>query len=209
MRLTTGARSQVSDVRGMTAPATRSIPTAGRETRGGRSQLVSRLPLSEPSRVDGELHTDDAAEGSLRPDSNNIDEEAGPDPSAETAGQTGVDPPEVITPDELAALLRLNRKTVYELLARREIPGARRFGRRCYRICRTTVPQPGWQGKTASLALGGSDEREEAAGMARPGDGRDEGGLDGRHRVHARRRDYGQARAQGVAGPDATRGRGA
>jgi excisionase family DNA binding protein len=47
-------------------------------------------------------------------------------------------PGEIITPDELALLLRLNRKTVYELLARREIPGARRIGRR-YRISRDAV----------------------------------------------------------------------
>lgn len=46
--------------------------------------------------------------------------------------------PEIITPDELATLLRLNRKTVYELLARHQIPGARRIGRR-YRIHRDAV----------------------------------------------------------------------
>ena len=33
--------------------------------------------------------------------------------------------PVVLTVDELAALLRVNRKTVYEALARGEIPGAR------------------------------------------------------------------------------------
>lgn len=43
-----------------------------------------------------------------------------------------------MTPEELATLLRLNRKTVYELLARNEIPGVRRLGR-VYRINRDAV----------------------------------------------------------------------
>jgi excisionase family DNA binding protein len=38
------------------------------------------------------------------------------------------DPP-VLTVDEVAALLRVNRKTVYELIGRGEIRGARRLGR--------------------------------------------------------------------------------
>lgn len=46
--------------------------------------------------------------------------------------------PPVLTVDELALLLRLNRKTAYEALARGEIPGARRIGR-SYRISRDTV----------------------------------------------------------------------
>jgi excisionase family DNA binding protein len=37
--------------------------------------------------------------------------------------------PSVLTVDEVAALLRVNRKTVYELIGRGEIPGARRLGR--------------------------------------------------------------------------------
>jgi excisionase family DNA binding protein len=44
----------------------------------------------------------------------------------------------IITPDELVGLLRLNRKTIYDLLARRQIPGVRRLGRR-YRISRDAV----------------------------------------------------------------------
>jgi excisionase family DNA binding protein len=44
----------------------------------------------------------------------------------------------IITPDELVGLLRLNRKTIYDLLARRQIPGACRIGRR-YRISRDAV----------------------------------------------------------------------
>lgn len=45
---------------------------------------------------------------------------------------------EVLTVDELAALLRLNRKTIYEALARGEIPGTRRIGR-SYRVSRRAV----------------------------------------------------------------------
>jgi excisionase family DNA binding protein len=44
----------------------------------------------------------------------------------------------VLTVDELAVLLRVNRKTVYDALARGEIPGARRIGGR-YRILRDAV----------------------------------------------------------------------
>jgi excisionase family DNA binding protein len=46
--------------------------------------------------------------------------------------------PSVLTVDELAALLRVNRKTVYDALARNEIPGARRIGA-SYRILRDAV----------------------------------------------------------------------
>jgi len=46
--------------------------------------------------------------------------------------------PEVLTVDELAALLRLNRKTLYDALKRGEIPGARCVAGR-YRIHRDTV----------------------------------------------------------------------
>jgi excisionase family DNA binding protein len=38
-------------------------------------------------------------------------------------------PPSVLTVDEVAMLLRVNRKTVYELVTRGEIPGAQRLGR--------------------------------------------------------------------------------
>lgn len=44
----------------------------------------------------------------------------------------------VLTVDELASLLRLNRKTVYDALSRGEIPGARRVGS-SYRILRAAV----------------------------------------------------------------------
>lgn len=44
----------------------------------------------------------------------------------------------VVTVEELAALLRVNRKTVYDALSRGEIPGARRVGT-TYRILRAAV----------------------------------------------------------------------
>jgi excisionase family DNA binding protein len=52
--------------------------------------------------------------------------------------ESGQDSAEVMTVAELAALLRVNRKTLYEALARREIPGVRRIGR-TFRISRSTV----------------------------------------------------------------------
>ena len=44
----------------------------------------------------------------------------------------------VLTVDELAEMLRLDRKTVYDAIARREIPGVRRIGR-SIRISRRAV----------------------------------------------------------------------
>jgi excisionase family DNA binding protein len=37
--------------------------------------------------------------------------------------------PEILKAEEVAALLRVDRKTVYEAAARGQIPGARRLGR--------------------------------------------------------------------------------
>jgi excisionase family DNA binding protein len=48
--------------------------------------------------------------------------------------------PSVMNVEELAALLRVNRKTVYEALSRGEIPGAIRLGA-TYRILRHAVLQ--------------------------------------------------------------------
>ncbi len=64
-------------------------------------------------------------------------EEPDPPPNATLSGAPER-APSVLTVDELAALLRLNRKTVYEALARGEIPGARRIGS-SYRILRDAV----------------------------------------------------------------------
>ena len=44
----------------------------------------------------------------------------------------------VMTVDELAALLRVNRKTAYDAIARGEIPGVRRVGR-TFRVSREAV----------------------------------------------------------------------
>jgi excisionase family DNA binding protein len=59
--------------------------------------------------------------------------EESPEASAEAR-----DLPPILTVDELAALLRINRKTCYEALSRREIPGARKIGR-TIRISRDAV----------------------------------------------------------------------
>ena len=46
--------------------------------------------------------------------------------------------PEFLTVEELADLVRVNRKTIYDALARGDIPGARRVGG-TYRILRDAV----------------------------------------------------------------------
>jgi excisionase family DNA binding protein len=63
--------------------------------------------------------------GARTPEQRGEEEEAEPQPS-------------VMNVEELAALLRVNRKTVYEALSRGEIPGARRLGA-TYRILRGAV----------------------------------------------------------------------
>jgi excisionase family DNA binding protein len=53
------------------------------------------------------------------------------DPAIEPSAKlprSGADLPPILTVEELAAFLRLNRKTVYEAVSRGEIPGARRIG---------------------------------------------------------------------------------
>jgi len=57
--------------------------------------------------------------------------------SAEPIGHAGA-LPAVITVDELAELLRVERKTAYAAVTRGEIPGVRRLGR-CIRISRDAV----------------------------------------------------------------------
>lgn len=47
---------------------------------------------------------------------------------------------DLLTVDELAILLRLNRDTTYRAIAQRQIPGVRRVGRNI-RICKDTVVQ--------------------------------------------------------------------
>ena len=70
----------------------------------------------------------------------------GPEAAKDAAGPQGgehqrrpTEPtPAVLTVDELATLLRVNRKTAYAALSRGEIPGAKRIGA-TYRIHRDTV----------------------------------------------------------------------
>ncbi len=60
--------------------------------------------------------------------------------------------PPVLTVDELATLLRMNRKTAYEAIARNDIPGVQRIGRQ-FRISRDAVL--GWLGgSTGPVARG-------------------------------------------------------
>jgi excisionase family DNA binding protein len=66
------------------------------------------------------------------------EEEASAEKAVQAPAEGPPSIPEVLTVDELAALLRLNRKTVYDALARGEIPGARRIGA-TYRILRAAV----------------------------------------------------------------------
>lgn len=54
------------------------------------------------------------------------------------ASVEGLACPAILNVDELATLLRLNRKTVYAMIQRGEIPGVRRLGR-IVRIHRDTV----------------------------------------------------------------------
>ena len=55
-------------------------------------------------------------------------------------GRQAPDLPPILTVDELADFLRLNRKTVYEAVSRGEIPGVRRIGH-TFRISRDAVLQ--------------------------------------------------------------------
>ena len=48
------------------------------------------------------------------------------------------DLPAILTVDELAALLRVNRKTAYDAISQGRIPGARRVGR-AIRVSRDAV----------------------------------------------------------------------
>lgn len=52
----------------------------------------------------------------------------------------GADPvlPRVLTPDDLAKMLRVRRRSVYEAISRGDIPGVRRIGRKV-RIDRDSV----------------------------------------------------------------------
>lgn len=65
-----------------------------------------------------------------------------PPPSPMAAPGADLDPgaPDLLTVDELALLLRVNRKTVYSAIAAGEIPGVRRVGK-SLRVSRAAVLQ--------------------------------------------------------------------
>ncbi len=54
------------------------------------------------------------------------------------ATQKNLDLPQILTPSELATLLRLRPRSVYDAIRRREIPGVQRIGRKV-RIHRDTI----------------------------------------------------------------------
>jgi excisionase family DNA binding protein len=54
------------------------------------------------------------------------------------SGDDGGDLPVVLTVDEVAAIMRVDRKTIYGVIARGEMPGVRRLGR-SVRLHRDTV----------------------------------------------------------------------
>jgi excisionase family DNA binding protein len=54
------------------------------------------------------------------------------------AGREDLALPRVLTPDELAKMLRVRRRSVYEAISRGDIPGVRRIGRKV-RIDRDSV----------------------------------------------------------------------
>jgi len=60
--------------------------------------------------------------------------------AATIAVTSGTDPilPRVLTPEELAKVLRVRRRSVYEAISRGDIPGVRRIGRKV-RIDRDSV----------------------------------------------------------------------
>lgn len=66
-------------------------------------------------------------------------ENEAPSPTeSQAASPTENQPPHTLTVDEAAALMRVNRKTVYEIIAAGQVPGVRRLGR-TIRIHRETL----------------------------------------------------------------------
>jgi excisionase family DNA binding protein len=81
------------------------------------------------------------------PEAPTPEERARPEPAK-------ADLPPILTVDELAGFLRLNRKTVYEALSRGEIPGVRRIGG-TFRISRDSIL--GWMNRQVA---GGGRRRQ-------------------------------------------------
>jgi len=108
-------------------------------TDGGQPHTARDLPVTgSDSNANGTVDTlAEPCAGPAEPLRQDIhDVPASPRP-AQVHGATSREPA-ILTVDELAALLRVNRKTVYDALSRGEIPGARRIGGR-YRILRDAV----------------------------------------------------------------------
>ncbi|WP_245919727.1 helix-turn-helix domain-containing protein [Melittangium boletus] len=74
-----------------------------------------------------------------------------PAPSLPTLTDAGINAPEFLTVDEAAALLRVNRKTLYESIRRGGVPGVLHVGR-SIRIRRSVLL--GWSPGNSSPALG-------------------------------------------------------
>jgi excisionase family DNA binding protein len=87
----------------------------------------------DPSAVDSSARLPASAIGTSKEP-----EEVTVDAPASSPVLDAVDEPTVLTVDELARLLRVDRKTIYELVRRGELPGVRRLGR-SVRIHRATV----------------------------------------------------------------------
>jgi excisionase family DNA binding protein len=67
------------------------------------------------------------------------------------------DLPVVLTVDEVATLLRVDRKTIYEMIRRGELPGVRRI-RRAIRVSRMAVLEWLGNGQGRARARGGKRE---------------------------------------------------
>ena len=96
---------------------------------------VRAIPPSDPALAADDEYENWAITVPLEPSYAPSNDAITPPPEAR---EPPPEPPAVLTVDELAALLRVNRKTVYDALARNEIPGARRIGA-SYRILRDAV----------------------------------------------------------------------
>lgn len=89
--------------------------------------MAEQAPTEEDEADQDQLADTEAA---VRPDDLEATKDADPpDAGASNADQGGSPPPEVMNADDLAAMLRVDRKTVYEYAARKEIPH-QRLGKR-------------------------------------------------------------------------------
>lgn len=96
-------------------------------------------------------------------------------PERHEADRVEIDPvkfPAILTVDEAAAIVRVNRKTIYNMAKRRKLPGCRRVGR-CLRVHRDTLlawlrhetaddDEPVPSGRSSRVARGGQSGRRTA-----------------------------------------------